>query len=153
MKVFVSFLVGVIVGVAGYWYLAQPNSKRTVTDAQESIRSNATTIGQSLKDTFATDQIKDELARTGRVIREKAGMTGEAIADTVANARSTATIKAKLLKESSLASLSIHVDTTDGVVALSGTVPSHEAIAKAMELALDTEGVKKVISTLQVKEP
>jgi len=151
MKVFVSFLVGVIVGVAGYWYLAQPNSKRTVTDAQESLRSNATTIGQSLKDTFATDQIKDELARTGRVIREKAGMTGEAIADTAANARSTATIKAKLLKESSLASLSIHVDTTDGVVALSGTAPSHEAIAKAMELALDTEGVKKVISTLQVK--
>ena len=151
MKVFVSFLVGVIVGVAGYWYLAQPSSKRTVTEAHESIRSNATTIGQSLKDTFATDQIKDELARTGRVIREKAGMTGEAIADTAANARSTATIKAKLLQESSLASLSIHVDTTDGVVALSGTVPSHETIAKAMELALDTEGVKKVISTLQVK--
>ena len=74
MKVLVSFLVGVIVGVAGYWYFAQPNSKRTVTEAQASLRSNATTIGQSLQDTFATDQIKNELARTGRVIREKAGL-------------------------------------------------------------------------------
>jgi hyperosmotically inducible periplasmic protein len=65
--------------------------------------------------------------------------------------RSAFTIKAKLLNESSLASLTIHVDTTDGVVTLSGTVPSHEAIAKAMELALETEGVKKVVSTLEVK--
>ena len=146
-----SFLIGVLVGIAGHWYYTQPDSRRTVADAQETVRSNAVSIGQSLKETFDTDKIKDELARTGRVIREKAGKTGDAIADTAANARSTTTIKAKLLKESSLASLTIHVDTTDGVVTLSGTVPSHEAIAKAMELALETEGVQKVVSTLQVK--
>jgi hyperosmotically inducible periplasmic protein len=148
---FISFLFGVLVGIAGHWYYAQPDSKRTVADAQESMRSNAASIGKSLKETFDSDKIKDELARTGKVIREKAGKTGEALADAAANARSTATIKAKLLKESSLASLTIHVDTTDGVVTLSGTVPSHEAIAKAMELALETEGVQKVVSTLQVK--
>jgi len=150
---FISFLVGLLVGIAGHWYFTQPGSKRTVADAQESMRSTASSIGQSLKETFDSDKIKDELARTGKVIREKAGKTGDSLADAAANARSTATIKAKLLKESSLASLTIHVNTTDGVVTLSGTVPSHEAIAKAMELALDTEGVKKVISTLQVKEP
>ncbi len=148
---FISFLIGVLVGIAGHWYYAQPDSKRTVADAQESVRNSASSARQSIKDTFDTDTIRDELARTGKVIREKAAKTGEAITDAAANARSTATIKARLLKESSLASLSIHVDTTDGVVTLSGTVPSHEAIAKAMEIAMDTEGVQKVVSTLQIK--
>jgi hypothetical protein len=148
---FISFIIGVLVGIAGHWYFTQPDSKRTVADAQESVRSGTASVEQSLKETFDSNKIKDELARTGKVIREKAGKTGEALADAAANARSTTTIKAKLLKESSLASLTIHVDTTDGVVTLSGTVPSHEAIAKAMELALETEGVQKVVSTLQVK--
>lgn len=148
---FISFIIGVLVGIAGHWYFAQPASQRTVVAAQESMRSNTESMGQSLKETFASDQIKDELTRTGKVIREKASDAGDALTDAAANAHSTATIKAKLLKESSLASLTIHVNTTDGVVTLTGTVPSHEAIARAMELALETEGVTKVISTLQVK--
>jgi osmotically-inducible protein OsmY len=150
-KIFISFLVGALVGVAGHWYYTQPESKRTVADAQESVRSNAVNIGRSIKETFDTDTIKDELTRTGRVIREKAGSTRDALASAADNARITASIKAKLLKESSLASLTIHVDTTDGVVTLFGTVPNAEAIARAMELALETDGVQRVISTLQVK--
>jgi osmotically-inducible protein OsmY len=151
MKIFFAFLVGGLVGIAGHWYFTQADARHTAAEAQGSMRSDAMGMGQSLKETFDSDKIKDELARTGRVIREKAGKTGEALADAAANARSTATIKAKLLNESNLASLAIHVDTTDGVVTLSGTVPSHEAIAKAIELALETEGVQKVVSTLQVK--
>ena len=147
----ISFLIGVLVGVAGHWYFTQPDAKAAVAEAQDSVRGNASSIGKSLKETFDPDKIKDELARTGIVIREKAGKTGDAIADAAANARTTATIKAKLLKESSLASLTIHVDTADGLVTLSGTVSSPEAISKAIELALETEGVQRVISTLQVK--
>ena len=37
------------------------------------------------------------------------------------------------------------------LVTLSGTVPSPDAISKAMLLAMETDGVKEVISTLQVK--
>jgi osmotically-inducible protein OsmY len=148
---FISFLIGVLVGIGGHWYFTQPEAKATVADAQESVRTNASNLGKSLKETFDPDKIKDELGRAGVVIREKAGKTGDAIVDAAANARITATIKAKLLKESSLASLTIHVDAADGLVTLSGTVPSHEAIAKAIELALETEGVQRVISTLQVK--
>ena len=44
------------------------------------------------------------------------------------------------------------MDTNDGVVTLSGTVSSHEDIAQAMKLAIDTEGVHKVVSSLQVKQ-
>jgi osmotically-inducible protein OsmY len=35
-------------------------------------------------------------------------------------------------------------------VTLSGRVESHDQVAKAVKLALETDGVHKVISTLQV---
>jgi osmotically-inducible protein OsmY len=151
MKAFLSFLAGVLVGVAGHWYFTQPDSKRSLGDATESVRSGATNLKESFEHTFDTAKIKEELARTGKVIREKASKAGDAISDATANARITAAIKTKLLKESSFASLKIDVDTTDGLVTLSGTVSSHEEIAKAIQLALETEGVHKVVSTLQVK--
>ena len=43
------------------------------------------------------------------------------------------------------------MNTTEGVVTLSGSVNSAEDISKAMLLAMDTDGVREVISTLQVK--
>ena len=85
---FISFLVGLLVGIGGHWYYAQPESKRTVADAKESVRNSASDARQSLKETFDAATIKDELTRTGRVIREKAGKTGDALADAAANAPS-----------------------------------------------------------------
>ena len=54
--------------------------------------------------------------------------------------------------ESDISSLKISVNTTGGVVTLSGTVLSHEAIQKAMQLALAVDGVTQVISSLQIKQ-
>jgi hyperosmotically inducible protein len=84
-------------------------------------------------------------------VREKAKRAGAAVADAATNARITATIKTKLLTEPGLSGLSINVDTTDGFVTLSGTVSSPEQVARAVKIALETEGVYKVASTLQVK--
>ena len=75
------------------------------------------------------------------------------IADATADARMTAAIKGKLVATRDLSALSISVNTTGGVVTLSGTVPAPEDISKAMLLAMDTDGVTEVISTLQVKPP
>lgn len=151
MKTFLSFLAGVLVGVAGHWYLTQPKPKSTFDDARESVRSGATNLKESLKETFDRDKIKEELARTGKIIREKAGKAGNAISDATANARTTAAIKTKLVQDAGLSAFKIDVDTTDGVVTLSGTVSSHEEISKAIDLALETEGVNRVVSSLQVK--
>ena len=110
------------------------------------------TVKDKLKDfSLSTPEIKDELERTGRVVRKKAKEVGTVLADATADARITATIKAKLVKESSLSSLRISVNTTDGVVTLSGSVDSAEQVADAMKVALETEGVREAISTLQVK--
>ncbi len=100
---------------------------------------------------LGTNDIREELARTGRIVRQKASQAGKVIADSTADARTTAAIKAKLLANRDLSGLSISVNTTDGIVTLSGSVPAAEDIGKAMVVALDTDGVKQVISTIQVK--
>ena len=151
MKGFLCFLLGLVLGVAGHWYLTQSQSRDPVTQVTEDVHSAATNVGQSFKKSFDGDKIKDELARTGRVIREKAKQAGDVIADATENARITGTIKGKLVQDSGLAAFKIDVDTTDGVVTLSGTVSTHEEIARAVDLALGTDGVYKVVSTLQVK--
>ena len=97
------------------------------------------------------DTISNELARTGRVIREKTDAAGKALKDATADGRVTTAIKTKYVKDPDLSAWDIHVSTTDGVVTLSGTVATPELIGKAMELALDTDGARQVISTLQVK--
>jgi hyperosmotically inducible periplasmic protein len=96
------------------------------------------------------EDIKDDLARTGKVIRRKAQEAGQAIADATADARTTAAIKAKFIANRDLSALSISVNSTAGVVTLSGTVNSPEDIGKAILLALETDGVTQVVSTLQV---
>jgi len=60
----------------------------------------------------------------------------------------TATIKAKLIRESNLSAVSVSVNTMDGKVTLSGTASSPENIRKAVQLAIDTDGVREVVSTL-----
>jgi osmotically-inducible protein OsmY len=76
---------------------------------------------------------------------------GNTITDATADARTTATIKAKLLADPDLSALSISVSTTAGKVTLSGAVTSPEKIAKAIKLAMSVDGVREVVSTLQVK--
>jgi osmotically-inducible protein OsmY len=43
------------------------------------------------------------------------------------------------------------VNTTAGVVTFSGAVSSANEISKAMLIGMQTEGVKEVVSTLQIK--
>ncbi|MBM3835625.1 MAG: BON domain-containing protein [Verrucomicrobia bacterium] len=106
-----------------------------------------------LKDfSLRTDDIKEELTRSGKVVRQKAKELGAAVAGATADGRITAAIKAKLVADPDLSALSVSVDTTNGIVTLSGTVSSYENIGKAMTLALETEGVREVVSTLQVRQ-
>lgn len=65
----------------------------------------------------------------------------------------TTKIKTKLAAEHLTSLGRIHVDTdANGMVELSGTARTQEAIDKALSIARDTEGVKGVHSTLTVKK-
>jgi hypothetical protein len=156
MRVFLALLVGIALGIAAVWYFNHNKNNSQFSSAGQEIKSTAQNAGDSLQEKLQSwhldrDSITNELARTGRIIRDKANQAGKALKDATADARVTAAIKAKLVKDSDLSAWDIHVSTTDGVVTMSGSVSSPELIGKAMELALDTDGAQQVISTIQVK--
>jgi hyperosmotically inducible protein len=64
----------------------------------------------------------------------------------------TTGINAKLLTAKGVSTFDIDVDTYEGVVTLSGHVPSRKIRRKVVNLSKKTEGVKKVISKLKIKK-
>ena len=155
MRIFLALVIGILIGVSAVW-LYSNRSNPTVQSASDqvehAVKSASDTIQEKLKVLdLRTNDIKDELARTGQVVRRKTREAGQAISDATADARITAAIKGKVLAHRDLSALSISVNTTGGIVTLSGTVSSMEDISKAMLLAMETDGVHEVISTLQVK--
>jgi len=153
-RLLIGFILGVAVGAWAYWYFSQEQSNPKLRETKDSVANSAERMRDAFQEKFSeirTQDIKRELENTGIVIREKAREAGNAISDATANARTTAAIKARLFAEPGVSALSINVDTSDGLVTLSGTVSSHEQIAKALKIAMETDGVNKVISTLQVK--
>jgi hyperosmotically inducible protein len=63
----------------------------------------------------------------------------------------TSEIKAKLLADSIVPSRKVKVETTDGVVQLSGTVDSQAQIQRAESIAKAVDGVKSVKNDLKAK--
>ena len=158
MKVLLGLILGIVIGVAGFWYFRTADGKSRVQGTSDKIQNAAKSAGDAIHEKLKVldlrpEDIKEDLARSGQVVRRQARDAGKAIADATADARITGAIKAKFLGDSSLSALSISVNTTAGIVTLSGTAPSAEAISHAMLLAMETDGVREVISTLQVKTP
>jgi hyperosmotically inducible protein len=78
--------------------------------------------------------------------REAAGTAGEVIGD----AAITSEVKTKFLAEPGVPGSAIHVETNDGVVTLSGTVRTQAEADKAMSIARDSKGVKRVVNHMKV---
>lgn len=73
--------------------------------------------------------------------------TGEYIDDSTL----TTKVKAAIFNEPTLKSAEINVETFKGVVQLSGFVSSQTAIAKAVEITRQVNGVKSVRNDMRVK--
>ncbi len=150
------FVVGVATGAGGLWYFQQDAGKAQLQHARGQVMTNVQRMATSIKDTVyevgaeEVKEVKEQLARTGTVVREKARAAGHSIADAAADARITAAVKTRLLAAPGLPSMSINVDTTSGLVTLSGKVETQEQVAQAVKLAIEADGVHKVVSTLQL---
>lgn len=156
MRVFLALLVGLMLGAGATWFL-------TTGDPGESLRQTGQTLEgatqparsaiqeQIKKLELDPDRVKEELSKSGQVVRKRAQEAGQVIADATSDARITAAIKAKLVADTEVSALSISVNTTDGVVTLSGGVSSSAEISRAMAIAMETDGVREVISTLQIR--
>ena len=77
-------------------------------------------------------------------------MTGKTAGRNVDDANLTASVKANLVAEKASNLTRIDVDTNNGIVYLNGTVHSPQEKARAEQLALQVQGVKKVVNNLQV---
>lgn len=74
-----------------------------------------------------------------------------AVAAYVDDATITAKVKAVLIEDQQIQSLSISVTTEKGIVKLSGVVPSAEVGNRALQLASRVQGVRNVQSDLQLR--
>jgi hyperosmotically inducible periplasmic protein len=63
----------------------------------------------------------------------------------------TTKVKSKLAADSNTSAIKIGVETTNGVVVLTGDVPTQMEKSKAEEIAKSTEGVKSVNNQIMVK--
>jgi len=75
---------------------------------------------------------------------------GRTVGETIDDATITARVKTALLNDPQVGGMRIDVDTTLGVVTMSGVVKTQAEETRAVQLARNVDGVKDVKSTLQV---
>jgi hypothetical protein len=127
-------------------------SRPSVMDqAREAAASAKENAADKLEEwNLSGSDIKEDLARTGEVVRAKARAAGESLALTASKAKVIGTVKAKYALDRELSARAVDIDYDSGRLTLRGTVPSEALIGKAVALALDTEGVTEVRSLLTV---
>ncbi len=76
---------------------------------------------------------------------------GKSVSETIDDASITTRVKTALLNDLELGVRRIDVDTSKGIVMLSGVVDTAAERDKAVEIARKVEGVRDVKSTLEVK--
>lgn len=175
----IIFILGIIAGAVGLNYLKERRATETVkveasshtetapattatSSTHPSLIDQARGAAVSAKDAVAEkleqwhlsgSDIKQDLEKTGEVVRTKAKSAGSSIASATSNARLVAVINAKYTLDKDLSARAIDVSADAGHVVLRGTVASEALIGKAVALALDTDGVLEVKSLLTVQPP
>jgi len=158
MKTFLALIFGLAVGGAAVWYFQTHRDDPVVRRFEQQVGSNTVALREAVQAKLNTlhlspQDIQEDLARSGQVVRRAARDLGRTVADHTADARITAAIKARYVVDPQLSALRISVNCTEGRVTLSGTVPSTEAISRAMLTAMEADsGVQEVVSTLQVQK-
>lgn len=82
--------------------------------------------------------------------QRKAGDATDRAGDAVSDAALTTKVKTKFLADDDISGLKIDIDSNNGVVTLTGTVPSAAEKALAIKVAKATDGVKSVVDKLKV---
>jgi osmotically-inducible protein OsmY len=154
MKTLLILIIGAAIGIGAYIYFKEPQNRSDLEHARNEVSESAGAAKEKIESKVQdidTEDIKSELKQTGKVIRTNAQQAKVAIKDVAADARITTEIKGRYALDPELSALKISVNTTDGIVTLAGSAASPEDIKKAMQIALQTDGVSEVVSTLQVK--
>jgi len=98
----------------------------------------------------AGEEATAALERAGQEVKSGAEQLGQQAKPLLDDATLTAKVKAKLAADPEVTAYTIDVDTSGGVVTLSGHVETADESAEAEKLARDTEGVSSVVNRLTV---
>ena len=147
MRALLRLVLLLFLVVAVVWVVQNVDFKRLRVDGSTAVAK----VEEKVPDLDAS-KIAEELKQTGRVVRRRTARAAAQVAEATKDARTTAAIKTKLAFDPQLSALEVSVDTTDGRVTLAGRADSPAAIARAIEIAFEEDGVYEVVSTLQVRE-
>jgi hyperosmotically inducible protein len=89
---------------------------------------------------------------TSQEVKDKSASAAHKTAEFASDSAITTAVKSKLVADSKVSALDIHVETTDGVVTLTGTANSSAEKAEAIKVARHTSGVKRVVSKLTIEK-
>ena len=95
-------------------------------------------------------EAKEKTETTAHDAKVKTEHATEKSGEVLTDAAITSAVKTKFLAEPGVPGTSINVDTNNHVVTLTGTVKSKAEMEKAMAIARDTKGVKRVVNHLKV---
>src|SRR4051812_48342913 len=101
MRVIFALFVGLLVGAGVVWYYGTGKGHSVVKSTGDQIENTTKSARDAIQEKLRVldlnpDQVKEDLAQTGRVVRRKAREAGTALADATADARITGAIKTKL---------------------------------------------------------
>jgi hyperosmotically inducible protein len=119
-------------------------TREGASKAGEEIKEGASKVGEEIKE--GADKVGDA-AKRGADRAEDMAREG---ASKVGDAGLTAAVKAKMLADDDVRGLAIDVDTSNGVVTLTGNVKSATEKAEAVRIARGTDGVKSVNDNLTI---
>lgn len=137
---------------------AADKTKEAVLNAADRTKEAAIDAKDAIHDKLVEwrltpSDIKADFANGGRVVRSKAAAARAKTGEVFDHARIVTVINGKFVADSQVSAFKIKVDADQGVVTLKGTVKSVELIGRAIGIALDTDGVARVVSLLTVEPP
>lgn len=101
----------------------------------------------------AEDKAREAAAKTeeyGHDAKVKTERAADKAGELITDAAITSEVKTKFLAEPGVSGLSINVDTNNGVVTLKGTVKTKAEANKAVMIARNSKGVKRVVNKMKV---
>ena len=113
-------------------------------------RAREATVGAANSAKNATQDARTSVMGAGADARQAANGAAQAGGAKVDDAQITSRVAASLMGDRELANVRVDVDTRDGVVTLSGPVPSSSIKARANEIAQAVRDVKSVNNQLTV---
>ncbi len=100
--------------------------------------------------TTPTTGVDDKVSNEAGDAPRKAGDATDRDDDSVGDAALTTKVKTKFLADNDISGLRIDVDSNNGIVTLTGNVPTAAGKALALKVARSTDGVKSVVDRLKV---